>query len=53
VKWTSSAMILGPASLGLFSSRRAGKSIKKMKVETPRINIMNVVGVGFGIILTF
>ena len=47
---TSSIIILGPASLGFFSSRSAGKNMMKMKVETPKIDIISVVGFRFGII---
>lgn len=46
------SIILGPASLGRFSSRIAGRSMMKMNVETPRKSI-STVGVGFGVILTF
>lgn len=46
------SIILGPASLGRFSSRSAGRSMMKMNVETPRKSI-SIVGLGFGVIVTF
>jgi len=46
-------IVLGPASFGFFSSRKAGKSMMKMNVETPKISTIKVIGFGFGTILIF
>jgi len=44
-------IVLGPASLGFFSSRKAGKSMINMNEETPKNNTIKVIG--FGTILIF
>jgi len=49
---SESSILLGPASLGLFSSRNAGISIMRINVVIPRKSI-SIVGVEFGVILTF
>jgi len=48
---TSSIILLGPASLGFFSSRRAGGSIIKIRLGAPRIITAVSVGDRFEIII--